>query len=142
MSKIDISQTKIWLPKDIKWVGQPGFPDRSLENAVLAGDLDGNGIYCTLLKWYPGYMSAPHYYATDRLCVVVSGTWWVNSGADFDPDNCVPTPPGSFILRVAGTPHYDGVIAAGSEPVVIALCGMSPVNVKLVDPKKPGWRTV
>jgi uncharacterized protein GlcG (DUF336 family) len=45
----------------------------------------------------------------------------VNSGADFDPDNCVPTP-GSFILRVAGTPHYDGVIAGGSEPAVIAMC--------------------
>ena len=87
MSKIDISQTKIRLPDDIKWVGQPGFPDRSLENAVLAGDLKGKGIYHTLVKWYPGYMSAPHYYATDRLCVVVSGTWWVNSGADFDPDN-------------------------------------------------------
>jgi hypothetical protein len=92
-SKIDISQTKTWLPDDIKWVGQPGFPDRSLENAALAGDLNGKGIYYTLLRWYPGYMSAPHYYPTDRLCVVVSGTWWVNSGADFDPDNCVPTPP-------------------------------------------------
>jgi hypothetical protein len=48
MSKIDISQTNICLPKDIKWVGQPGFPDRSLENAVLAGDLNGKGIYYTL----------------------------------------------------------------------------------------------
>jgi len=85
MSKINISQTKIHLPDDIKWAGQPGFPDRSLENSVLAGTLNGKGIYYTLVRWYPGYMSAPHYYATDRLCVVVSGTWWVNSGADFDP---------------------------------------------------------
>ena len=108
MSKIDISQTKIALPDDIKWVGQPGFPDRSLENSVLEGDLNGKGIYYTLLRWYPGYMSAPQCYATDRLCVVVSGTWWVNSGADFDPDNCVPTPPGSFIRRVAGAPHSCG----------------------------------
>lgn len=87
-------------------------------------------------------MSAPHYYATDRLCIVVSGTWWVNSGADFDPDNCVPTSPGSFVLRVAGTPHYDGVIAGGPEPAVIAICGMSPVDVKLVDPEQSGWRAV
>jgi hypothetical protein len=108
MSKVDISQTKIALPDDIKWVGQPGFPDRGLENSVLEGDLNGKEIYYTLLRWYPGYMSAPQCYATDRLCVVVSGTWWVNSGADFDPDNCVPTPPGSFILRVAGAPHSCG----------------------------------
>ncbi len=48
----------------------------------------------------------------------------------------------SIVLRVAGTPHYDGVIAGGSEPAVIAICGMSPVDVKLVDPEQPGWRAV
>jgi len=41
------------------------------------------------MKWYPGYMSAPHSYATDRLSLVLSGTWWVNSGADFDPNQTV-----------------------------------------------------
>ena len=35
-------------------------------------------------------LSAPHSYATDRLCVGVSGTWWVNSGADFEPENTRP----------------------------------------------------
>lgn len=142
MSKINSSQTQIKLPDSIKWVGQEGFPKNSLENAVVAGSLDHDGIYFTLLKWYPGYMSAPHYYATDRLCVVVSGIWWVNSGNDFDPDNCVPTRPGSYVRRVAGTPHYDGVIASGAEPAVIAICGMAPVNVGLVDPRQPGWRRV
>lgn len=35
------------------------------------------------MKWHPGYMSAPHHYATDRLSVVLSGACWVNSGKDF-----------------------------------------------------------
>src|SRR5208337_1972414 len=35
-------------------------------------------------------LSAPHSYATDRLCVGVSGTWWVNSGAAFEPENTRP----------------------------------------------------
>jgi hypothetical protein len=140
MSKIDLSQTQIKLPDSIKWIRQEGFPKNSLENTVLAGSIDDKGIYYSLLKWYPGYMSAPH--VTDRLCNVVSGIWWVNSGNDFDPDNCVPTPSGSFIRRVAGTPHYDGVIASGAEPAMIAICGMAPVDVKLVDPRQPGWRRV
>jgi len=38
-----------------------------------------------LIKWYPEHMSAPHSHATERLCLVLSGTWWVNSGAEFDP---------------------------------------------------------
>ena len=52
--------------------------------ATLYGGLDRPGPYLVLMKWYPGYMSAPHTYATDRLSL------WVNSGADFDPDSTVP----------------------------------------------------
>jgi hypothetical protein len=35
---------------------------------------------------------------------------------------------GSFVRRVAGTPHYDGVIRSHSEPAIIAICGIGPVN--------------
>ena len=110
--------------------------------ATLYGSLDKPGLYLVLMKWYPGYMSAPHSYATDRLSVVMSGTWWVNSGADFDPDNTVPVPAGGFVRRVAGTPHYDGVKGDAKQPAVIALFGMAPVQLKLVDPGKPSWRKV
>jgi hypothetical protein len=87
-------------------------------------------------------MSAPHFYSTDRYCMVLSGTWWCNSGADFDPAACVPVSAGSYVHRVALTPHYDGVIRSHNEPAVIAICGIGPVNFKLSDPSKPGWREV
>ena len=88
-------------------------------------------------------MSAPHHYTSDRLCVVVvSGTWWCNSGADFDPGACVPVSAGSFVRRVAGTPHYDGVIRGHPEPAVIAICGIGPVNYALNDPSQPPVRRV
>ena len=54
----------------------------------------------------------------------------------------MPAPAGSFVRRVAGTPHYDGVIRNRDEPAIIAICGIGPVNYKLVDPSKPGWRAV
>jgi hypothetical protein len=54
----------------------------------------------------------------------------------------VPVLAGSFVRRVAGTPHYDGVIRNHAEPAIIAICGMGPVGYKLVDPSKPGWRPV
>jgi hypothetical protein len=134
--------TQIAYPEAFTWTKQPLFPEKSLENAVLEGSLTEDGHYLTLVKWYPGYMSAPHTYATDRICVVVSGTWWINCGPEFDSKNSVPMPPGSFVRRVARTPHYDGVIAEGVEPAIVAICGLSPVDVKLVDPSKPGWRKV
>jgi len=139
-SPIDQKETIVVLPKDIKWAAWSGLPAHSGEMATLCGDLDKPGPYLVLMKWYPGFMSAPHNYATDRLSVVVSGTWWVNSGKDFDPEHCVPVPAGGFIRRVARTPHYDGVKKDAKEPVVIAIFGMAPVELKLVDPHKPGWR--
>jgi hypothetical protein len=141
-SKLDPAQTMITQQDKIEWKTRPGWPKDSVAQANLFGDLNQTGLYYLLVKWYPGYMSAPHYYATDRLCVVVSGTWWVNSGADFDPASCVPVPTGSYIRRVAGTPHFDGVPPNGTEPVVIAICGEGPVKLTYLDPDQPGWRKV
>ena len=139
-SEIDPKETVITLPEAVKWAAWSGLPAHSGEMATLHGGLDKSGPYLILMKWYPGFMSAPHSYATDRLSVVVSGTWWVNSGDDFDPDHCVPVPAGAFVRRVARTPHYDGVKKAAKEPAVIAIFGTAPVELKLVDPDKPGWR--
>jgi hypothetical protein len=139
-SEINPKETIVVLPKDIKWEAWSGLPEHSGELATLYGGLDKPGPYVVLMKWYPGFFSAPHSYATDRLCVVVSGTWWVNSGEDFDPDHCVPVPAGGFVRRVARTPHYDGVKRDANEPAIIAIFGTAPVELKLVDPNKPGWR--
>jgi hypothetical protein len=58
MSKVNLSQTQIQLPASIEWTGQEHFPEKSLENAVLAGSIDDPGIYFSLLRWYPGYMKS------------------------------------------------------------------------------------
>ncbi len=138
--KIDPSMTQVTSANEIQWKPWSGGPPHAAEMATLYGGLDEPGLYVVLMKWYPGYMSAPHSYRTDRLSVVLSGTWWVNSGADFDPENTVPVRPGGFVRRVAGTPHYDGVKKGAPEPAVIALFGTAPVDLKLVDPSTPPWR--
>ena len=53
-----------------------------------------------------------------------------------------PGSTGSYVRRVALTPHYDGVIRGHNEPAVIAICGIGPINFKLSDPSKPAWREV
>jgi hypothetical protein len=138
---INSAETQVTLPDALKWGGWlEGFPPHSGEMAPLYGGLDKTGPYLVLMKWYPGYMSAPHTYATDRLSLVLSGVWWVNSGPDFDPANAVPVPAGGFVRRAARTPHYDGVIKGADKPAVIALFGIAPVGFELVDPSRPGWR--
>ena len=140
--QINPTETTITLPDAIQWSNWSGGPQHSGEVATLYGGLNTPGPYLVLMKWNPGYMSAPHSYATDRLSLVLSGTWWVNSGAEFDPNNTVPVPAGGFVRRVARTPHYDGVKRDAKEPAVIALFGIAPVQFELVDPSKPSWRQV
>ena len=139
--KLNPSQTVITLTNAIRFLAWPGFPAQSAEIATLYGGLDQAGPYLVIMKWYPGYFSAPHFYATDRLSLVLSGTWWVAS-EPCRPGNAVPVPTGSFVRRVAHTPHYDGAIKTASEPAVIALFGLAPVQGALVNSSKPGWYQV
>jgi len=118
------------------------LPPRSGEMAKLYGDFDKPGPYLVMMRWNPGWFSAPHTYATDRIQVVVFGTWFVNSGNEFQPQDALPVGPGGFVKRAARTPHYDGVPANQSEPAVIAVFGEGPVNQKLIDPAQPSWRQV
>jgi hypothetical protein len=140
---IDPNETQVTLPDQYRW--KPALadaPPNSAETVAVFGATDKPGLYAVLIKWHPGYMSAPHTYVTDRLCFVISGTWWVNSGEHFDPAATVPVPAGGFVRRVAHTPHYDGVKQGEKEPVVIAIFGQAPIAFKLVDPGKPAVRAV
>jgi len=142
MGQLNPAETIIRLPDDILWESPPDAPNRSVERAVLAGSETEDSQYLVLMKWHPGYMSAPHFYRTDRLCVVISGVWWCNSGPDCDPQAAVPARPGTFVKRVAGAPHYDGVRPEAYEPAVIAVTGSGPVNQTWVDPSQPWLRRI
>ena len=118
------------------------LPPHSGEMAMLYGDFNKPGPYLVMMKWNPGWFSAPHTYATDRIQVVVFGAWFVNSGNDFQPRDAVPVGPGGYVKRTARTPHYDGVPANQPDPAVIAIFGLGPVDIQLVDPTQPPWRAV
>ena len=136
---VDPTMTIVTRPDEIPWKPLYNFPPGMAESANMFGDIHAPGQYFVLIRWHPGYMSAPHWYETDRLCVVMSGTWYVASGEDFAPDATVPVPAGSFVHRVAKTPHYDGVKKGATESAIIAISGIGPITYHLTDPTKPGW---
>lgn len=139
---VNPSMTQVVQADAIPWKQLYNFPEGTAEQATMYGSVSEPGQYFVLIRWHPGYMSAPHYYETDRLCVVVSGTWWVASGADFAPESTVPVKAGGFVRRVAQTPHYDGVKSDATEPAIIAISGIGPIHYHLTDPSQPGWRKV
>lgn len=135
-----LGHTGIVLPEAIEWTRPPGTPANSYENFALGGDHNQPGPYMTLMRWHPGFMSAPHTYLTDRMALVVSGTWWIGDGPDYKPETCRPVPAGTYIFRPAGAPHYDGVIFGASEPAVIVVSGLAPLGLRFTDPNTSGLR--
>lgn len=115
-------------PDQVKWSGRPGIA----EQAVLMGDPTKPGWYIILVKWYPHNFSHPHTHPNDRYATVISGTWWVGSGTKFDPDATVPMSAGSYVVDLAGQPHFDG---AKDEPAVIEIVGQGPATTTPAEQK-------
>jgi len=136
----DPAMTFIQQAGEISWEVALDRPPHTVEYAYLTGKPTEPGPYFSLVRWYPGFMSAPHWYETDRHCMVISGSWWVASGDRFDPAACVPVPAGGYVRRVARTPHYDGVIKGAPEPSVIAIFGIGPIIFHKTEPDLPSWR--
>ena len=118
---LDPKAINIQLPKDIKWVKSPS----GSEQAILAGDPAKPGLYVVLTKWLPHNNSRPHSHPNDRFITVLKGTWWVNTGANYDPAGMKPVPAGSYVVHYGGQIHYDG---AKDEECILEIVGMGPAT--------------
>jgi hypothetical protein len=117
---LDPKAITIQLPKDIKWTKGNGS-----EQAVLVGDPSKPGLYVVLTKWLPHNNSRPHFHPNDRYITVLSGTWWVNTGAKYDPAGFKPVPAGGFVVHTGKEIHYDG---AKDEECILLITGMGPAT--------------
>ena len=102
---VDPTETQITLPDQMQWkpwsaAGAAGAIESAagsgaMEEAWAVRDCGALGI--------PATWSAPHTYVTDRLCFVISGTWWVNSGEKFRAGRSRAGP--RWRLRAPGRPY-------------------------------------
>jgi hypothetical protein len=109
------------LPDNIKWSTSP----EGASVAVLHGDPSKPGLYIILVKWAAGHMSRPHFHPNDRFITVISGTWWVGTGAKFDPDTTTPLPAGSYVTHFGKQIHYDG---AKEGDTILQIVGEGPAT--------------
>jgi len=118
---LDPKAISIKLPDEIKWVANPS----GSETAVLVGDPSKPGLYVVLNKWTAHHNSKPHSHPNDRFITVISGTWWVGTGDNYDPDNLKPVPAGSFVTHYGNEVHYDG---AKNGDTVLQIVGIGPAT--------------
>ncbi|MGD0964774.1 MAG: cupin domain-containing protein [Candidatus Acidiferrales bacterium] len=119
---LDPAALKYTLPDQIKWVEAP---NGGAATAVLVGDPSKPGLYIVLTKWHAHHNSRPHFHPNDRYITVLSGTWWVNTGTNYDLDHMVPMPAGSYVVHYGGQVHYDG---AKDGDAVLEIVGMGPAT--------------
>ena len=119
---LDPKAISIQLPAQIRWVKNA---NGGAEQAVLVGDPSKPGLYVVLQKWLPHNNSRPHSHPNDRYITVLKGTWWVNTGPNYDPDGMKPVPAGSYVVHYGKEMHYDG---AKDEECILEIVGMGPAN--------------
>lgn len=110
----------VTLPDKIDWKKGAGA-----DTAILAGDPSKPGIYVELVRWHAGNMSRPHTHPNARYITVLSGTWWLGWGPNYDPDSTYPAKAGTFVVHHPNELHYDG---AKDEDCVIYIVGEGPAN--------------
>lgn len=118
---LDPKAISIKLPDQIHWVANPS----GSESAVLVGDPSKPGLYVVLNKWKAHHNSKPHSHPNDRFITVISGTWWVGTGSDYNPDTLKPVPAGSFVTHYGNEVHYDG---AKDEDTILQIVGIGPAT--------------
>lgn len=122
VSDLNPAAIKVTMPDKIPWVENE---KAGSAQAVVLGDPSKPGLYIVLTKWHAGHMSRPHFHPNDRYITVLSGTWWVGTGAKYDPASTVPLPAGSFIVHTGKEIHYDG---AKEGDAVLQILGMGPAT--------------
>ncbi|MGH7458625.1 MAG: cupin domain-containing protein [Longimicrobiaceae bacterium] len=119
------------LPDGIEWAqGPPSLPPGA-EFAVLEGDPAEEGPF-TMRLWMPdGYRIPPHVHPVDERVTVISGTFAVGMGEEFDVSEAIDLPAGTYAALAPNTPHF--AIARGET--VIQLNNIGPWSINYVNPE-------
>jgi hypothetical protein len=128
-AELDSNAIKIQPLDEIKWVRAA---NGGSESAVIFGDPSKPGLYVVLQKWLPHHNSHPHFHPNDRFITVLAGTWWVNTGAKYDPDGMQPVHAGSVVTHFGKQIHYDG---AKDEECILEIVGMGPATATAAEEK-------
>jgi quercetin dioxygenase-like cupin family protein len=98
---------------------------------VLVGDPKLPGLYTVRVAIPAHTQVQPHTHRDNRSVTVLSGTWQMGYGTQFDAKALKELKPGSLFTEPAGQPHFS---QSTDEAVVILVTGYGPNDTKFVSP--------
>jgi quercetin dioxygenase-like cupin family protein len=118
-------------PDQVKYGPAPPFLSPGAQFAVLEGDpMAASGDFTIRLKMPDGYKIAPHTHPHRENVTVLSGTFKVGMGDQFDAGKLMTFNAGSFAYLDPSMHHY-GVT---SGETVLQIHGMSPLQINYINP--------
>lgn len=75
-------------------------------------------------------MVQAHSHPDDRTYTVVSGTWRIGWGDNYDESKLITLHPGSFYTEPAGVPHF---VATPDGEAIVQVTGTGPTTIHYVD---------
>jgi quercetin dioxygenase-like cupin family protein len=85
-------------------------------------------MYTILAKYRAGGTSAPHTHPDQRVVTVISGTYYLGAGSEFDESKLKPLKSGTTIIVPANAPHY---AAAKDGETIVQEVGIGPSGTNI-----------
>jgi len=118
-------------PDTIPWSPAPPVVRPGAQFAVLEGDpTASSGDYTVRLKMPDGYRISPHWHPLRENVTVISGTFRVGMGDEFDADKTKAFTAGSFAFLDPEMHHF--AMACGET--IVQVHGQAPFQFNYVNP--------
>jgi len=119
-------QHLIYVPGEIEWKKGPASLEPGAEFAVLEGNPGKPGVFTMQIRMPDGFRISPHTHPNVERVTVLSGTFHLGSGKEFDKNATKPLKAGSYTSMPPEMPHY--VIAEGETVVQLTSVGPWEIN--------------
>ncbi len=130
-STVSAAEKNAFTPDSIPWGAAPPFVPPGAQLAVLEGNpMASSGDYTIRLKMPAGYKLAPHWHPQRENVTVITGTFRVGMGDQFEVSKMMVFPAGSFAYLDPSMHHY----AMAVDDVVVQVHGQSPVQFNYINP--------
>ena len=120
---------KAILPEEVEWKPFPSFPP-SARLAIVVGEPAQAGPYTIRVKVPKGVKLMPHRHPEDRVYTVLSGTFYIGLGDEFDAEKLQAYPPGAVIVLPGDTSHFHW---AKSGEYVTQVTAIGPLGLEYID---------
>jgi len=115
---------------DVKFGDAPPVLPKGAQLAVLHGDPSKKGVFAMRLKMPDGYKIAPHWHSNIEELTVLSGTFQLGMGDEWDDSAVHSLEAGSYHYLPARAHHY----AAAKGDTVVEIHGNGPFDIHYLNP--------